>query len=229
MLPKTFVLALCLALPALAVKQRVELVTTDRADLPAGGMIHIQGATGELNITGWDQPSVEVMTTRYEFTEERNKEKTAGRLKRIEVAKMVSSNGDLTITTTRKGANGLHLVYQIMVPRTSRLVVDHRIGDVIVTNFGGEIDATSKVGDIVVQLLEPERYQIDAKSRFGTVYSDFDSPRHHGVIGERLIQDAADGDAKAAAHKITLRVRLGGISIQKIDTAAPYASAPAGL
>ena len=64
MLPKLFAVAICATLPLFAVKQRVELITTDHADFAAGGLIHIEGSTGELNIAGWDQPSVEVIATR---------------------------------------------------------------------------------------------------------------------------------------------------------------------
>lgn len=231
MLPKIFTAAiclpLCLALPAFAVKERVELITTDRADFAAGGVIHIEGSTGELNIVGWDQPSVEVMTTRYTFQEERYKQKAADKLKRIEVVKMVSGKGELTISTMRKHERGTHIDYQIMVPRDSRLVIRHHIGDVVVTDVGGDIDAKAGTGDIVVQLPDMEHYAIDAKVRFGTVYSDFDSPRHQRAVGEKLLQaDAANGDDKGPAHKIDLHVDTGGISIQKRVPPAPPAATP---
>jgi len=220
---------LCIALPAFGAKQRMELVTTDRADFAPGGLIHIEGSTGELNIVGWDQPSVEVITTRYMFREDRDKEKAGERLKRIEVAKMTSGNGELTISTTRKHVPWVHLDYQIMVPRNSRLVIHHRIGDVIVTNVAGDIDATERFGDIVVQLPEPEHYVIDAKSRFGTVYSDFNNPARH-FIGERLVQDSAvpsPADAKGPSRKVTLRVGTGGITVQKLDPVVRDRTAPA--
>ena len=98
-LPKISLIAMCLVLPAFAAKQRVELVTTDHADIAAAGVIHIEGSTGELNIVGWDQPSVEVMTDRYTFQETRDKAKTTAKLKRIEVLKMASGAGELTITS----------------------------------------------------------------------------------------------------------------------------------
>jgi len=216
---------LCIALPAFAAKQRIELVTTDHADFAPGGLIHVEGSTGELNIAGWDQPSVEVITTRYTFREDRDKEKANERLKRVEVLKMTPGNGELTISATHKHEAWVHVDYQIMVPRNSRLAIHHRIGDVVVTNVAGDIDATERFGDIVVQLPEPEHYAIDAKSRFGTVYSDFNNPARH-FIGERLVQDsAAPADAKGPSRKVTLRVGTGGITVQKMD---PIVPAPAG-
>jgi hypothetical protein len=216
MLPKLSLIAICAALPLFAVKQRVELITTDHADFAAGGLIHIEGSTGELNIAGWDQPSVEVIATRYAFEEERDKDAATGKLKRIEVVKMVAANGELTITTHRN-ERGIHVDYQIMVPRNSRLVIHHHIGDVVVTDVGGDVDATNGAGDILVQLRDPDHYTIDAKTRFGAVYSDIKDPRHYGVIGERLI-----GDAKTPSHHVNVRVGAGGISIQKLDALAAW-------
>jgi hypothetical protein len=217
MLSKLSVIAICAALPLFAVKQRVELITTEHADFAAGGLIHIEGSTGELNIAGWDQPSVEVIATRYAFAEERNKAAVTGKLKRIEVVKMVAANGELTIATHRKETR-IHVDYQIMVPRNSRLVIHHHIGDVLVMDVRGDLDATNGAGDIVVQLVplrDQDQYTIDAKTRFGTVYSDFKDAHHYGVIGERLI-----GDAKTPSHHINLRVGAGGISIQRLDRPA---------
>jgi len=215
MLPKLSVIAICAALPLLAVKQRVELVTTDHADFAAGGLIHIEGSTGELNIAGWDQPSVEVIATRYAFVEERNKAAADGKLKGIEVVKMVAANGELTIATHRHESR-IHVDYQIMVPRNSRLVIHHHIGAVIVTDVGGDIDATNGAGDILVQLRNPEQYTIDAKTKLGTVYSDIKDPRHHGVVGERMVTEV-----KTPSHHVNVRVGAGGISIQKLDGPAP--------
>ena len=213
MLPKIFPIAICLALPAFAAKQRVELVTTDHADFAAGGLVHVEGSTGELSIAGWDQPSVEVITTRYVFREERDKAKAAEKLKRVEVVKMIAGNGELTIATMRKGASGVHLEYRIMVPRNCRMTIRHHIGDVRVTDVAGDIDARAGTGDIVVQLPGSEHYAIDATVRFGTVYSDFDTARHHKLIGEKLIVGAGTG------HRIDLHVGTGGISIQKMASA----------
>jgi DUF4097 and DUF4098 domain-containing protein YvlB len=229
MLPKLFAIVICLALPAFAVKQRVESVTTDHADFAPGGLIHVEGSTGELNIAGWDQPSVEIIATRYTFEEDRKKEKGVEEEKRVEVVKMVSGNGEMTISTMRKQERGIHVDYQIMVPRNSRLAIHHHIGDVVVTGVDGDIDATNGAGDIVVQLPEPEHYLIDAKSRLGTIYSDFNSPSHHKLVGETLNQDSAAADAKAPSRHINLRVGAGGISIQKLIAAQGQVPTAAGL
>lgn len=219
---------MCFALPAFAGQERVELITTGRADVMPGGLIRIEGSTGELNIVGWDQPAVEVMTDRYTFNESKDKEKVAAKLKRIEVTKMASGNGELTITTM-KHESGIHVDYHIMVPRTARLVVRHYIGDVVITDAGGDIDARAGTGDIVLQLPGMEHYTIDAKTGFGGIYSDFNEARH-AFVGQKLVQDASAGDPKGPSHKIHLHVDIGGISIQKAESAAPAAmAAAAGL
>ena len=216
-MPKFLPALLYMALPMFAGQERVDLVTTDRADVTSAGLIHIEGSTGELNIVGWDQPTVEVMADRYTF-EEKNKEKAAAKLKRVAVTTKASGTGELTIATV-KHASGIHVDYQIMVPRTSRLLIRHHIGDVVITDVGGDIDAKAGAGDIVVQLPEMQRYAINAKTGLGNVYSDFNEARHT-FVGRKLIQDASTGDAKGPSHKIDLHVNIGGISIQKKESAA---------
>lgn len=224
-LPVIAISVLSAALPAFAARQRVDLVTTDHADLASAGLIHVEGSTGELNITGWDQPSIQIVTTRYTFAEERKKEKANKRLKRVEPVKVTSGNGELTIAATHKLEPGVHVDYQIMVPRNSRLEIQHRYGAVVVTNVDGDIDATERFGDIVVQLPEPEHYTIDAKCKIGTIYSDFNDPKRH-LAGERLVADSVSADAKGPTRKVNLRVGTGGITVQKLDPVTFPAGTP---
>lgn len=233
-LQKTFLIALslplCLALPGFAAKERMEVVTTNNMDVAAGSLIQIEGATGELNIVGWDQPTVQVVTDRYTFEDEKDKQKYTDKLKSIDAVKLTAANGKLTIATTRKRSDNIHLDYQIMVPRTSRLLIRHHIGDVVVTDVGGDIDARTGAGDIVVQLPDNEKYSIDARTLLGGVYSDF-SEGKHSYLGTKLMQEASTGEAKGPAHKIDLHVDTGGISIQRRVSAPPIALTPptAGL
>ena len=218
MLRKISFVAICIALPVFAGRERVEVITTDRADVTPGSVIHIEGSTGELNIVGWDRPSVEVMADRYTFKESKDKEQVSAKLKRIEVAKMTSAKGELTITTM-KHESGIHIDYQIMVPRASRLVIRHHIGDVVIDGVAGDIDAKAGTGDIIVQLPEREHYAINARTSIGGVYSDFNESQHT-FVGRKLIQEASTGDTKNPSHKIDLHVNIGGISIQKAESAA---------
>lgn len=227
-MPNKLLMVLCLAVPAFAGRERVEVVTTDHADIAPNGLVRIEGATGELNIVAWDKPSVEVTADRYAFEEAKDKDKTTAKLKRIDVMKMVSGAGELTITTM-KHETGIHIDYQIMVPREARLIIRHHVGDVVVNDVGGDIDARTGAGDIVVQLPEMERYAVNAKTRFGGIYSDFNEARHT-YVGQRLVEDISRTDAKGPSHRIDLHVDVGGISIQKREGPLPAGlTASAGL
>jgi hypothetical protein len=216
-MPKFPLILICFAVSAFAAKERVELATTDLADVTPASLVRIEGSTGELNIVGWDEPSVQVTMNRYVFAEPRDKEKALEKLKRIEVVKK-ASRGEFTIATAKR-ESGVHVDYQIMVPRASRLVIRHHIGDIVINGVAGDIDAKAGSGDIVVQLPEQEHYAINAKTGFGGVYSEFNESQRN-FVGRKLIQEASTGDSKGTSHKIDLHVDIGGISIQRAETAA---------
>src|SRR5580658_8212698 len=46
------------------IPQRIQVTKTDHADFPAGGTLRLKNSTGELTIEGWDQPGVEITTTK---------------------------------------------------------------------------------------------------------------------------------------------------------------------
>src|SRR5579872_40693 len=51
------------ALPASgdgAIKPPPQASTTEHVDFAPGGLIHINGSYGELNVNGWDRPEIEV-------------------------------------------------------------------------------------------------------------------------------------------------------------------------
>jgi len=212
-------LGVCLPLVAAAAQPRVEVVTTDHADFAAGGLIRLEGASGEVNIVGWDSPAVEIVTTRYTFSYD--KARATERLNAIKVTKESAGPGELKIVTTHQRLRGLHVDYQIHVPRDSRLLIHHEIGDVVVFDVSGGIEATTRIGDIVVQLPEPAHYTIDASARIGGVYSDFDDAHRERLTGRQLTQDVPAADAKAPARQVKLHVGLGGITIQKSSPEGP--------
>jgi hypothetical protein len=83
----------------------------------------------------------------------------------------------------------------------------------MVSNVSGEIEATSGRGDIMVLLPDPGPYNIDAKSKFGTVLSDFTGDDHvQHLVGERFA--AAN---LAPAKRIYLRVGWGGVTIKELQ------------
>ncbi|MGA3237057.1 MAG: hypothetical protein ABSG03_12175 [Bryobacteraceae bacterium] len=215
-------LALCLPLLPKTPLQPVQVVTTDKVDFAAGGTIRFEGSVGELNIEGWDQPQVQVTFTRFDYADATNKDREKGNLERITLKTEKRSGNELVITTTLphrnyfvrqvRGATNSDMNYRVMVPRDSHLIVHHGNGDVILYDVAGDIEATARTGAIVVQLDDPAQYSIDARSRVGEVYSDYDgkyrTPLH---IGESLL-----GPAPPPAHRVYLRVKIGAIDIVKM-------------
>jgi hypothetical protein len=106
--------------------------------------------------------------------------------------------------------------YELRVPRDSHLVIHHGGGNILIGNIIGNIEATNREGDIVLMLPGPGPYSIDARSKMGTVISDFaGKPRVRYFIGERY----AGADANAP-RKIFLRVGFGGITIKEVPPEA---------
>jgi hypothetical protein len=214
MRPLVILFAACLPLLATPPLPRVESVTTEKADFAPGGTVKIEGSAGELNIEGWDQPSVEVTVTRY--TWDANAARAKRSLNRVQIAKPVVSGTELSIVTTHKKSLGVHVNYNIRVPRDSKLIIRHDTGDVVVYDVGGDIDATAKAGGILLQLPASGKYSIDAKNKFGgDIYSDYDGKTHYTWV---FMGDKLESDAPAPAHHLRLRVRFGGITIQKMST-----------
>ncbi|MDE3199080.1 MAG: hypothetical protein KGN84_22210 [Acidobacteriota bacterium] len=212
-------LALCaiatLALLPAASLQRFDKVSAETAAFAPGGTIRIEGSAGDLNVEGWDQPSVEVTVTRVLWSND------AARAKRLldaaDIEKPSVSGNQLTFRTLRQGRGGIQIGYRVRVPRDSRLVIHHGTGAVVVYDVAGDVDATAKVGDIVLQL-PGANYAIDAKNKSGgEIHSDFPGALHFNriLLGERLNRNAA-----APAHRLMLRVGVGGIAIQKMPANA---------
>jgi hypothetical protein len=195
-------------------------------DFAAGGTIRFEGTEGELNIEGWDEPQVQIVLTRFDYADStaQDKDRLKSNLERIVVKTEKRSGTELLVTTTLphrnyfvrkvRGKTDADMNYRIMVPRDSHLIVHHGNGDVILYNVGGGIEATAHTGAIVVQLEDPAQYAIDARSKVGEVYSDYDGQhRTHLWVRESFLAPAA-----APAHKIFLRVKIGDIDVVKMGT-----------
>jgi len=99
--------------------------------------------------------------------------------------------------------------YLIHAPRESRLVIHHGGGYVFVDNVSGDIDATSRHGDIMLLLPGPGPYSIDAKSKFGFVSSDFAGD----ALSQYLVGQRFASVNPASSRRIHLRMGIGGITI----------------
>jgi hypothetical protein len=205
-------------------RRDAEVTTKETIHFAPGGTIRIEGSHGEVSVEGWDRPEVELTVTRSQLGlfGEKERQEIAKRLEKVLVKADRRSDKELVITTQFPAHYGLFIAplppktrvrvdmeYTLRVPRDSHIAVRHKDGDVLVTDVTGEIDATARSGDVVVMLADGGTYAIDAKTKLGTVYSDFGNPKHLDyLLGERF--------NNGQGQKIYLRTGVGGISIQRL-------------
>lgn len=223
-------------------KQKVEESTTQTADLPAGGVLRLSHSTGDLTIEAWDKPDVEITTikTTKDELSENERAGASAELKKVTVSIKRQGN-DLVITTNFPRHPGFppgwpwsrdrkfDLEYHISVPRHTKLAINHDVGDVNVDGVTGDIEARVLQGQITLHLPEDLPYNIDAKSDYGNVNSDFPGERHRAWIGQ-----SAFHPAPKPAQALKLRVGYGDIvllriRIPKTPPPAPTASSGDGL
>jgi hypothetical protein len=213
----------------------VQATSTQKVPFQPGGTIHLNRSYGHLSIEGWDQPEVQVIVTRSlnRLAGAKEQAEAAKRLEKVGVAVERRSDTGLEITTTVPhysrwthplgSTGGVMLEYRILVPRDSRLVIQHGTGDVVVTGVTSDIEVRGHAGDIVLLLPESGAYAIDAKSKIGTVWSDFD-----GDFQKKHLTGIQYAHAGAAgSHRIYLRMGVGGITIKGSPPAAQPPTAPA--
>jgi hypothetical protein len=225
----------CLLLGDDEAKQKVQVSKTEKADFPANGTLRLQNSTGELIIEGWDQPGVEISTVKSSKEEylAADRDKATKELDRVQVS--AKRNGDELVITTEyprhrafpwvtplQTVTNFDLQYVIKVPRSAKLIVNHKDGEVHVDDVTGNIQATARQGLIALRLVSDMPPAIDAKSFVGTVNSDFEGretlqPLHFGHKFEE--------GASTAPQTLHLRIGYGDIVILKAHQ--PKAPPPA--
>src|SRR5215472_390528 len=121
------------------------LLAAETVEFPAGGVLKLERSAGDLRIEGWDHANVEITS---------DKPVTTGR------------HGDeLALTTDAK-------VSHIFVPRSARLVIHHKNGEILVEGVRADIIATVHQGAIGLVLPEGA-YDVDARAKMGGVTSEF--------------------------------------------------------
>ena len=218
-----------------AEKQQIQVSKTDRVDFAPGGTIRIGGlqdkAHGDVNVTGWDRPEVEITVNKSTqgLYSAKEADEARKRLELITITHESKTPTELTISTTFpkrtlkrlfRGKSDVMLEYQVHVPRNSHLVVHEDMGALLVTDVTGDIEATVGTGDIVLMLPGSEGYSVDARTKFGGVESDFGgvAVQHHIITHHLAFAPAA------SKHKVFLRVGTGGISIKAMPaTTTGYA------
>ena len=198
------------------IKRPVQVTTTDRVAFAPGGVLRLTTASSNLFVEAWDQPEVEITTIK--------SSRSARCLDEVRVVTEHSSATELAITTTLPPRNffarlfGLNCAatveQHVNAPGDSRLVIQHGAGYLMVSRISGEIEATSRSGDIVLMLPDPGPYAIDAKSRFGSVFSDFSGAAHRKkILGEQFASANPP-----SSRRIRLRIGFGDITIKEVPS-----------
>ncbi len=211
----------CLLIANDDIPQKIQATTTERADLPAGGVVRLKNSTGELRIEGWDQPGVEVTTiksTKLAYPAAgADREHASHMLDEVKVS-VTRDGNDVVIGTVYPrhrrflprpsvGDRDFNLEYLVRVPRNTNLIVDHDAGEIHFDNLAGNIHATMNQGTITLRLPMAGQYSIDAGSRIGDVTSDFPGATTRRHFGHAFLQPAQ------APHNLYLRTGYGDIII----------------
>lgn len=173
-------------------QQRVQVRSTEHLDFPQNGVLRLEKSFGELTIVGEDRSDVEITTVKslQDDYAPLERERATREMGRVRVSHERHGN-ELVIATAfpkRPGAVDFYVEYSVKVPRSARLIVDHRDGEVHVENVSGEIHMKSRRGEITLRLPQTGHYAIDEASNFGSVTSDFPGreKRKFWLVGHQM-------------------------------------------
>jgi hypothetical protein len=215
-------------------KQKAIVNNTEHFDLPPGVALRLNNSIGQLTVEAWDEPGVEVATVKSSKVEldPKERERAMQELGRVKITG--ARHGDELVIQSdypkhRKvarpflGLINFDLEYVVKVPRSTRLIVDHDIGQVFIDGMRGDISATNHLGDVELHLSADAQYDIDAKVKIGAVNSDFPGHEQHRFLGlgHQFVHSGS-----IAPRKLYLRVGVGDVVVLKIHQ--PAAPAPAG-
>jgi hypothetical protein len=206
-------------------KQSFEVTKTERVPFAPGGTIRLNNSYGYLTVEGWDEPEVEITVIKStdRFYEPSQQERAEQPFAQVRVAAERRSDKELVISTILPGRNrflprlqnakrGVTVEYRMHVPRDSRLVVHHDNGYVWVSDMTGDLDVRCHTGDMIVMLPDQGPYSIDARTRMGSVSSDF-TGKSLSRLSQVLVGSHFDYASQAAKRRIYLRMGRGSIEI----------------
>jgi len=213
----------------------VQVSKTETMDFPAGGTLRLENSTGEVNIEGWDQPGIEITTIKSSKDDRQtlDREKTLKELDRVAIT--AKRNGNELVIATQyphhrappyitplSRVTNFDLEYDIKVPRNAKIVVQHDAGDITVDDITGNIDAKARQGLITLRLTGDAPRAIDAKSKSGSVNSDFPGHETRNVFtfGHAFV------DSASGAQSIHLRIGFGDIILLKAHEPKSVAATP---
>jgi hypothetical protein len=207
-------------------RQKARSVVRERLDFGARGTIQIIDSFGLIRIEGWDRPEVElnVVKVTYKSYDPQDLDKGMKELEQIKVEMtQIIESSLLAIKTTYplsgfnrliRGKPKAQLEYTIKVPRACHIMIKHNIGDIAITNVEGNIEATSRIGEMWLSLPKSNQYVVDARVRIGNVSSEFESTAHQEKPDEAKLQN----DTASFTRHLFLRIGIGNIQIKKLKT-----------
>jgi hypothetical protein len=207
-------------------KQSFEVTSTERVNFLPGGTIRLVNSYGYLTVEGWDKPEVEVTVTKStdRFYDPGKNADAERRFGQVRVVTERRSDTEVTISTTVPGRNplfrpvlphnkrGVTVEYRVRVPRDSRLVVHNETGYVWISDVTGDMDMNSHTGDMIVMLPDPGPYSIDARTRLGSVSSDFTGKGLYRLVAGTHFAYGS----QTPSRRIHLRMGRGSITIKKV-------------
>jgi hypothetical protein len=211
--------------------RKIQISNTETMPFPAGGLLHIRHAAGNMTIEAWARPQLELTTVRSTLDEHPASDRTriTREMERISV-KPEQQGDEIGVTTvfprsfwSKLWGSKFAIAYHIKIPASGRLTVDEGSGQVFIDRVRGDIHVTAFEGLLQLSLPDKTPYAIDARSKLGSVVSDFPGQEHKA--GWFFGQAFAD-QPSANAQKLFLRIRYGDIIILK--TAEPAISTEAG-
>jgi hypothetical protein len=160
---------------------KTRVTQTERIEFPAGGVLVLNHSIGELDVIGWDQPTMEMKITkslplRYD-SHWHQKAEDQSKLDEVHVTAQCQGNEIVIVTDSciaeirdrRLSKVPLASISTIRSKFPAIPAGGYQGGEVHVEDITGDIYATTVRGEISLRLAEQGEYDIDAKSGFGGV------------------------------------------------------------
>lgn len=191
------------ALPLFAVDV-TRVTKTETIPFTGAGTLRFAPSSGEMHILAWDRPEIEIT-----FSKSTYNPKAVPALERVQM-KVDRHDNDVVVSTVTPKHKDVQIEYQVHAPRNIALAIDHKKGGVYVTGIAGDIQAKVGDGQITLRLPDNAAYAINAKSRTGSVYSDFaGAEKFTRLFGESFTKSAD------SAKQLNLKIGFGDILILK--------------
>ena len=218
--------ALLLAAPAFAAEEGIIAVERSlTVPMAPGGTVTVDETWGDLDIVAWDRPEVSV-----DFRASLQKAYPAGesakaqaKLERFGVEATATApdavsvtgiNPGVTLGSPFGGKSAVRMTATLHVPRDSRLVVRHAIGNVGVKGVAGDLDVQGGTGELTLQVPLGSTTAVEASTRIGDIQvpaamSEGGTHKRRALVGERFSYVP-----QTVERRVIARLSIGSIDIE---------------